>query len=262
MIGNEKRSIFTTLRLLYTQHERIVITGLIFVFGISLICATFFSYNFLKTSSGGEAFTYKERSEWLLAPKSAVLNFASVPSTSVKLAFPAEISRVIAVGFHEAENPKAYPLLPAFQCLSSETSSAVRGIVASSKRPVFLILDSRNRKQLSNSAADVAVEPETVIKSPVDGEVTKVKTYYLYGKYLDYHVEIMPKGEPGVRAVLIHLIDVIVKEGDRVKRGETAIGKVHPLYDKINSQINRYIPRRCDHVHIQVNPAETVNSEQ
>lgn len=248
--------------MLYQEYEKLVISGLTFVFGIALIFLTFFSYNLSKSDPGKDRFSYKEKKEWLLAPEDDILNFASVPSTSIKLAYPAELSRIIAVGFHEAENKKAYPMLPAFQCLSGESSAAVRKIVASSKRPVFLILGTRNRRQLANSAVDVAVEPGTAVKSPVDGKIVKVKTYYLYGKHLDYHVEIMPQGELHLRVVLIHLTDVIVKEGDGLKRGVTVIGKVHPLYDKINSQINRYIPRRCDHVHIQVNPAESGDREQ
>lgn len=244
------------MRFFYHFNEKWIVSSLIFAFGIGLIFLTFFSYNLLKNVPSKEAFTFTQREEWLEHPQETVINFASVPSTSLKIAYPADISQVIAVGFHEAENPKAYPLLPAFQCLSDETTESIRQIISSSKQPVFLILGTRNRRQLANTAADIAVKQGTVINSPVDGEVTKVKTYYLYGKHLDSHVEITPVSEPGLRVVLIHIVDVAVNVGDKVKRGKTPIGKVHPLYDKINSQINRYIPGKCDHVHVQVNPAE------
>ncbi len=52
---------------------------------------------------------------------------------------------------------------------------------------------------------------------------------------------------------MIHLEQISIKEGDRVNKGKTVIGKVN-AFSRLQAQIERYLPNRFDHVHIQVNP--------
>jgi hypothetical protein len=115
-------------------------------------------------------------------------------------------------------------------------------------------MESRGRGSAPTSAMDIALAPNSEVLSPVNGVVAVVKTYDLYRKVTDYHVEIEPDGYPNLRVAIIHIDDVRIKVGQRLERGETVIGVLRPL-PQINSQINKYLPSVADHVHMQVNPA-------
>lgn len=181
--------------------------------------------------------------------------FSRVSSTDLILHFPADFSEIIAVGFHQASNPKAHSLEPIGHCFVDEATQTVSETISKSKFPVLFVMNTRGRGGSSTSAADVAVKPGTLIRSPVDGVVTKIKTYYLYGKNPDYHVEIEPRGHPELRVAMIHLDELGVKVGSSVKHEQTVVGKIRRL-SRLQSQINRYLPEHYDHVHIQVNPYE------
>lgn len=181
--------------------------------------------------------------------------FSRVSSTDLIIHFPADFSEMIAIGFHQASNPKAYPLEPIGHCLVDETTQTVSETISKSKFPILFVMNARGRGGSPTSAADVAVKPGTLIRSPVDGVVTKIKTYYLYGKHPDYHVEIEPRGHPELRVAMIHLDELEVKVGSKVSHGKTVVGKVRRL-SRLQSQIDRYLPEHYDHVHIQVNPYE------
>jgi len=180
--------------------------------------------------------------------------FATAGNTGLSISLPAKGGSVIAVGFHEAERKEAYAFNPAGNCFNKEATSTVRGAVLESESPVMFIMESRGRGTDASTAADIAMIPNANVYSPVDGVIKKVKTYELYSKVTDYHIEIQPDGFPGLRVVLIHMDDIQIVEGQRVKRRETHIGKMRSL-PQINSQILKYLPERADHVHMQVNPA-------
>lgn len=179
--------------------------------------------------------------------------FATAGNTGLSLSLPAKAGSVIAVGFHEAERKEAYAFNPAGNCFNKETTTTVRGAVLESGNPVMFIMNSRGRGTAATTAADIAMVPNANVYSPVDGVVTLVKTYELYSKITDYHIEIQPDGFPDLRVVLIHMDDIQIVEGQRVKRRETHIGRMRSL-PQINSQILRYLPERADHIHMQINP--------
>ncbi|MDO8886526.1 M23 family metallopeptidase [Candidatus Oleimmundimicrobium sp.] len=180
--------------------------------------------------------------------------FCQVGSTNLFLSLPVEIFDVLGLGYHQASEANAFELMP----LGEEIKlSKGEKIVLKKNNEInglsYFIMFSRGRDTSPTSAADIAVTPNTWIRSPIDGRVTKIKTYYLYDKFEDFHVEIEPLGHPELRLVLIHLDDLDVKEGDIVKDKETLLGKVRDFGQKFESQIERHIPKECDHVHLQVN---------
>jgi len=179
--------------------------------------------------------------------------FARVGTSSLELSLPGRTGDVLAIGFHEAERREAVAITPAVDCFNRETTTTVRNAIIGSEEPVLFIMDSRGRRSAPTSAVDVAMVPYAEVLSPVDGVVTVVKTYSLYNKLTDYHVEIQPDGYPDLRVAIIHIDNVQVEIGQRVKRREAIIGLLRPL-PQIKHQINKYLPEPADHVHIQVNP--------
>ncbi len=63
----------------------------------------------------------------------------------------------------------------------------------------------------------------------------------------------MPEEYPGLRVAIIHLENLRVKVGDKVKWGHTVLADIRPLY-QIQSQIERYSGNKFGHIHLQVNP--------
>lgn len=181
--------------------------------------------------------------------------FATVGGSSLELSLPGNVGDVIGVGFHQAERVEAIAIKPQARCMVKENSEQIKNAVARARTPVLFVMNTRGRQSASTSAMDVAMKPDANVYSPVDGVVTKVKTYNLYNKVMDYHVEIQPDGYPDLRVAIIHIDRVGLDIGQRVERRKTLIGRIRAL-PQIQSQIQRYLPLGGDHVHMQVNPAD------
>lgn len=180
--------------------------------------------------------------------------FATVGESSLKLSLPGKDGDVVGIGFHQAERREAIAIKPAVKYFDRESTATVREAVVASKEPVLFVMTPRGRGSALTSAMDIAMVPGAAVYCPVDGVVTVVKTYNLYGKMMDYHVEIQPDGYPDLRVAIIHIDNIQVTVGQRVHRRVDQIGWMRPL-PGITSQVNKYLPHQCDHVHIQVNPA-------
>lgn len=180
--------------------------------------------------------------------------FATVGTSSLGLALPGKPGHVVGVGFHQAERREAVAITPSAECFNREATATVRNAILAASQPVLFVMESRGRGSALTSAIDIAMLPYSEVLSPVDGVVAVVKTYSLYGKVTDYHVEIQPDGYPGLRIAIIHIDNVGLMVGQRVNKGESVVGTLRPL-PEIQSQINKYLPEYADHVHIQVNPA-------
>ncbi len=179
---------------------------------------------------------------------------AKVAGTGIIIYLPSDASKTITIGYHEAENPKTFGLQPIGYCVGNDNPKNMSKEIPVIKGNIpFFILNQRGRGTSATSAVDIVVEPGTEIRSPVDGEVTKIKHYFLYGKYEDFHLEIMPEEYPGLRVAIIHLENLRVKVGDKVKWGHTVLADIRPLY-QIQSQIERYSGNKFGHIHLQVNP--------
>jgi hypothetical protein len=90
----------------------------------------------------------------------------------------------------------------------------------------------------------------------VDGTVEAAEAFNLYGVYPDMRVAIIPDGRPDLRVVLLHLEDIRVAPGTRVKAGETMVGRVRPLSLYFQSDIGSdYTGDEGNHVHLQINLA-------
>ena len=83
--------------------------------------------------------------------------------------------------------------------------------------------------------------------------MTLVKPYRLYGRIDDFEIHIKPDAMPAADMVIIHVQDLVAREGDRVIGGVTPIAHVRLLHDDVNHQLAEYTGDPGDHVHIQLN---------
>lgn len=187
-------------------------------------------------------------------PLSGFPPLAKVEKTGLTVFLPCEASKVVTIGYHEAENPRTLSLQPMGYCVGNDNPKKMDMAlpILKGKTP-FFILNNRGRRTSATSAVDITVKPGSEIASPVSGQITKIKRYFLYGKYEDFHIEIMPEGYPDLRIAMIHLDNLRIKVGDKVKQGDTVLANIRMLA-QINSQIDRYTGNNFGHTHIQVNP--------
>jgi murein DD-endopeptidase MepM/ murein hydrolase activator NlpD len=114
-----------------------------------------------------------------------------------------------------------------------------------------------NRRGEPDTAADVGADAGTPVYAPVSGTVVSAAPYLLYGKYDDVRIAIRPDGRDDIDVVLIHIESPLVRDGDRVEAGVTRIASVRRMADKMDLQLGQYAANGGDHVHLQINRAET-----
>jgi len=178
--------------------------------------------------------------------------FSRMAGSKLRIHFPAPAAKLVAVGFHQASNRKAVRFIPSMTCHKIDAASHTKVLLKKNPKLKLFQQPLRGRGDSNFTAADCAVPPKTVVFAPVDGVVTSVRHYKLYGYIDDLRLEIKPDGSPHLRVVMIHITGAKVKKGKRVVGGVTPVAVVRHL--PIVSTINRFVPRKpVDHVHIQVN---------
>ena len=113
-----------------------------------------------------------------------------------------------------------------------------------------VVMSSRGRDTPATSAADLVMPRRTRVLAPVTGVVTKVKRYLLYGRYVDFDVEVRPDAAPEMRISMIHLDRLRVSDGDAVQQGVTVLGV--PRAFPFGDQTDLYVPGGNPHVHLEV----------
>ncbi len=150
----------------------------------------------------------------------------------VTLYYPA--TRVERIGFHEA----------------GRTGSRQMDPLPDATRPITL--ETRNRGTGSRTAADIVIDPQSELRSPVTGTVIRSGTYILYCKYTDDFLVINPDDHPGWEVKMFHFQGLAVRPGDRVEAGVTFVGTT-PAMLPFESQVNEFTANPSwPHVHIEV----------
>lgn len=158
------------------------------------------------------------------------LPFASV--AGITLLHPS--TRVERVGFHESNNDGARPL----------------DVATTAAAP--LLLESRERATIPNSAADVVIDPDLEVRAPVTGVVKRSGGYTLYCKYRDDFAVIAPDANPAWEVKILHIDGVQVRRGQRVVAGETVVAP-RPTRLPFASQVEETAAEPAwPHVHIEV----------
>lgn len=115
-----------------------------------------------------------------------------------------------------------------------------------------MTMESRGRRTLARTAADIVVEPGTEIRSPVTGTVLSAGTYVLYCEYSDDFVWIEPDARPGWQVKMFHIDRVQVAPGQRVEAGVTVLAP-RATQLPFESQIDEFTAEPSwPHVHIEV----------
>lgn len=150
----------------------------------------------------------------------------------VTLHLPA--ARVERIGYHESGHDGARQHEP------------VDGSV------LTMTMASRGRDTLSRGAADIAVDPDVEIRSPVTGTVLRAGSYVLYCRYDDHYLVIEPDSRPGYEVKLLHFEGLSVAKGDRVVAGATVVGSNARILP-FASQIDAFTADPSNpHIHIEV----------
>lgn len=157
--------------------------------------------------------------------------FASI--AGVLLVHPA--AAVERVGFHQSNHEGARQLDVASTAVAPTT------------------LETRGRLSGERSAADLVVDPDAEIRSPVTGRVKRAGSYVLYCKYTDDYLVVAPDGQPSWEVKLLHITGLRVKAGDRVVAGETPVA-AHATQLPFESQVDEVagVAPAWPHVHIEV----------
>ena len=150
----------------------------------------------------------------------------------VTLHHPAD--RVEAIGFHQSGQDGAQAL--------TAVDTAVR----------WFTMASRGRDTARQGAADIVVEPDREIRSPVTGRVVRAGTYALYCDTVDQFAVIEPDDRPGWQVKVLHIEGLAVAAGDRVEAGVTRLAahaRVLPFPSQVEDDTGR---PAWPHVHVEV----------
>jgi len=158
---------------------------------------------------------------------------ALVTVAGLTLAAPAAV--IERAGFHESSHPGA-------QEMTAAAPAPVR----------ITTMGSRERGTNGRGALDVAVEPSTKITAPIAGTVKRAGSYTLYCRYSDSYVVIAPDARPDLEVKILHLRDLTVTAGQRIKTGDKVAGRANKF--RFTSQIDELTAAATawPHVHLEV----------
>jgi hypothetical protein len=169
-----------------------------------------------------------------------------------RLLLRAPVVDPVLVGFHEAANPYGFALHPVGELLAHRNPTRYDAPPNDPSGTPYVVLASRGEPAPATSAIDVVLVDDQPVLAPVSGVVSDVRSFTLYGRYADQRVEIVPRGAPHLRVVLIHLEEVRVAPGDAVVVGRSVLATGARRFP-FASQIDRETePDVWPHVHVEV----------
>lgn len=179
---------------------------------------------------------------------------------------PVTVDDLTEVGFHQANYSYAVQMQTHMPATSVSDVNGKKGTerdkalqkygVGSKLVGSYIQLWRSGRSAKPRTAADCGAKPGSPVLAPVTGTVSKVTTYKLEGKATDYEVHIVPDGTPNLEVVVIHISDVVVREGDHVRGGASPIARVRDISGIVRSQLASYANYQGNHTHIQVNDTD------
>lgn len=166
----------------------------------------------------------------------------------VRLTLP--VQEPEAVAFHQAYYGDAMAMHPIGHLERNAFKSEFTAPPQQEDGPGYIIQAPRGRGTGPTTAVDIVAPAQAEVMSPVDGTVTQVKRYKLYGQYPDMVVRIRPAADPHAEVAMLHLTNVQVHDGDEVRASLSVIGQ--PRKFPFHSEVNDYVAGGDPHVHIEV----------
>jgi hypothetical protein len=172
----------------------------------------------------------------------------------VDILLPVAREATTAVAFHPVENGNTVAFAPAGDRVSGGSLGQKLADVFAGGGGVKYYLMSGGGADRSSSTAglDVGAVPGAAVVSPVDGKVTAVKQYQLFGRYTDTEVDIQIAGDRSLLLVMTHLARPRVHLGDTVLRGETTLGSLRGFPSGLKQALSQYTSDTGDHVQLVV----------
>jgi hypothetical protein len=164
---------------------------------------------------------------------------------------------VIGVGFHESLLSTSVGLHPDGHLLLNDNPTKFTAPAEQTDGLSYVVMASRGRPTSATSAADFVVGSSTPIYAPVTGTVILVRQYLLYCQALDWQVVIRPDGRSDLIVMVLHMVDIRVSKGNRVKASVTGIGTSR-VNDSAGAQENDYFPDQYPHVHVEMEKSTTI----
>lgn len=177
--------------------------------------------------------------------------FATIQGLPLTLPHPDPLT----VAFHEASQVEALELAPTGRLLANDNATRFTA-PPDVHGPQYRVLSSRGRTRPPTSAVDIVVPLGDAVSAPVDGTVTSVTEYPLYGRIRDWRIEITPSARPDLTVVLIHLQKPTVDVGAQVVAGETTLALARLL--PIDSHVDYVLDAKQPHAHLEVKPSVEV----
>lgn len=194
----------------------------------------------------------------VLTPTPLVAEFDGVPIHS-----PIVSNKITGILFHQASYEYAVVLSTQLREADPEKVAKARKMVIPDNQPIgneYLDAEALHiwRPELTqmDTAIDIGAEPGTDTLAPTSGTVVLVREYDLFDTIKDFEVHIQPENRPDLDLVVIHIIDVCVKAGDKVEGGVTPIARVRDIVGEgvWDVQLGSFIDDYSgDHCHVQIN---------
>jgi murein DD-endopeptidase MepM/ murein hydrolase activator NlpD len=186
---------------------------------------------------------------------------------SLKIHSPISANHITEIEFHQASFDTALQLTPLLTVIDAQKAADQRGTrhIPADQQPTGdepLIGETVSTWRLDSygdemTSVDVGALAGTDVYAPITGTVVKIKNYSLYGLLDDYEIHIQSRNHPGLDVVMLHIEDLLIKEGDEVIGGVTRIAKIRAIGAIIDNNLANFTAPGDpgDHCHVQVNDA-------
>lgn len=186
-----------------------------------------------------------------------ILPFATVAEFNLTLYLPAPYKNIRGIGYHESSHTRAYSMTPIGQLLKNDNPWDLDvELNSTAPLPTYNIMVSRGEYAYGTTVADIAMDPNTPVRAPISGTVSKIEPKVIYDEYEDRQIEVIPDGLPDVRVAFLHIDNIKIKPGDHLTQGKTIIGIPHDWRPYFASEIDDYVKPSMPHVHVQVDRPE------
>jgi hypothetical protein len=170
---------------------------------------------------------------------------------AVDVLLPVAQQQTTALAFHPVDNGNTVPFSPVGEQVNDSSLARMGDIFRDGGGPrYYLMAGDVGDGSSSTSGLDVGALPGAFVYSPVDGRVTAVKRYELFGRYTDCEIDIQVSEDPSLLLVVTHLARPRVRIGDDVTAGQTALGRLRAFPSSVKQDLKQYTADSGDHVQL------------